>query len=481
MKRLIAFFLFLAIWHNAAMAQSCYSSSITSPVPFMGTGQETVTLLDGSKWKITDYTYLYLYAYYPTVTICPGIGKLLVGTNSFNVTSASTVVVPPTYYTFRICNQSNVAVFAAYGRNDITVSSFMSHGWYPISAGTCSTVSSSTTRYRYFYVYAEGTDNMFWQDPSGAYRFCVDPVKAFDLTTGNCSTRGFAERYFIEVDTGTTSTSFTFNLTGTAVLTPTVAAQFTATPKTGNAPLVVNFYGNGSSTSTSDQLSYFWTFGDGTTSTQQNPVHTFSAGGTYSVTLKVSNTTGQTSTTQAQTITVATPVPVLAATVTAVPTSGSAPLAVKFTGRGSSTAASDSLTYLWLFGDGTSSTEQSPSHTFSAAGNYSVTLKISNTSGQTATSQPQMIVVAAEISSSVSDDADKVFAWAERAFSSIFSPAGGSTQTIPGYRYRAYAGGSFLAVNDSGTPHLLYIGPLGGNGGVLDLGLLSTWLSQAAP
>lgn len=80
--------------------------------------------------------------------------------------------------------------------------------------------------------------------------------------------------------------------------------------------------------------------------------------------------------------------------------------------------------------------------------------------------------------SSLVDDADKVFAWAEKTYGTVFSPTGQTTQTIPGYRFRAYSA-HYLAVNDdSGTAHLYYLGPLSSNT-VLDLGLLSMWVTQA--
>lgn len=199
----------------AIAATACYGSYITSPTPFMGTGQETVTLADGSKWKITDYTYLYLYAYYPTVTICPDTGKLTVGTNTFNVTSAN--VIAPTSYTFQICNRSSVALSASYARLDSATSTFKSRGWYNISAGSCSDVSVSTVRYRYFYVYAEGSGGLVWQDSSGANKFCIDPTNAFVSEQGNCVAQGLVEKGFIEVDTGTSGTLYTYNLTATNV------------------------------------------------------------------------------------------------------------------------------------------------------------------------------------------------------------------------------------------------------------------------
>jgi len=61
------------------------------------------------------------------------------------------------------------------------------------------------------------------------------------------------------------------------------------------------------------------------------------------------------------------------------PTSGAAPLAVSFSAdppQGVSDAA-----YAWQFGDGTSASGQSVSHTFSKPGIYRVLLKVSNASG----------------------------------------------------------------------------------------------------
>lgn len=167
---------------------------------------------------------------------------------------------------------------------------------------------------------------------------------------------------------------------------------------------------------------------------------------------------------------------VITASISATATSGAAPLTVQFTGTGSSSVVSDVLGYLWTFGDGTTSTEKSPSHAFTAAGTYSVTLSVSNTTGQSASASAQSITVTTG-GSTLIVDADKVFVWAEKTYASIFG-RGQATQSITGYRYRSYANGHFLAVNDSGTPRLYYLGPLSNNT-VFDLGLLSGWLTQA--
>jgi PKD repeat protein len=80
---------------------------------------------------------------------------------------------------------------------------------------------------------------------------------------------------------------FVFDVLGAATPTPPVAS-FSASPTSGPAPLVVHF----TDTSTNSPTSWSWDFGDGATSTQQNPTHTYYIGNTYSVTLRVSNPDG---------------------------------------------------------------------------------------------------------------------------------------------------------------------------------------------
>lgn len=66
-------------------------------------------------------------------------------------------------------------------------------------------------------------------------------------------------------------------------------ADFSAIPTSGKAPLKVKFT---SEESTGSPTSWFWTFGDGKISKQQNPVHTYSTAGKYTVTLTVRNARG---------------------------------------------------------------------------------------------------------------------------------------------------------------------------------------------
>jgi PKD repeat protein len=63
---------------------------------------------------------------------------------------------------------------------------------------------------------------------------------------------------------------------------------------TGNAPLAVVF----SDLSTGAPNSWFWTFGDGGTSTAQNPTHTYTTAGTFTVTLSIDGPSGPASQTK---------------------------------------------------------------------------------------------------------------------------------------------------------------------------------------
>ncbi|MFJ8191984.1 PQQ-dependent sugar dehydrogenase [Streptomyces sp. NPDC096094] len=73
-------------------------------------------------------------------------------------------------------------------------------------------------------------------------------------------------------------------------------------------------------------------------------------------------------------------------------TSGTAPLAVTFSSAGSSDADGDALTHAWDFGDGATSTAADPSHTYTANGQYTATLKVTDTTGKSATASVQITV-----------------------------------------------------------------------------------------
>jgi PKD repeat protein len=160
----------------------------------------------------------------------------------------------------------------------------------------------------------------------------------------------------------------TLEIGARTVVAPT--ASFTASPSSGPAPLTVHF----TDTSSGSPSQWGWDFGDGTTSTAQNPTHTYNQPGSYPVTLKVTNGAG--SDTASRTIT-AQAVAAPQASFTMTPSSGPAPLTVHFT----DTSSGSPTQWAWDFGDGTASTQQSPSHSYDKPGSYPVTLKVTNAGG----------------------------------------------------------------------------------------------------
>ncbi|AKB53466.1 PKD domain-containing protein [Methanosarcina barkeri] len=165
------------------------------------------------------------------------------------------------------------------------------------------------------------------------------------------------------------------------VITKPVAA-FSAKPTSGKAPMKVQF----TDKSTGSPTKWKWDFGDGTKSFHQNPTHKYSKAGKYTVTLKVTNAVGINTATKSKYITV-TSKPVAA--FSASPTSGKSPLNVKFTDK----STGSPMKWKWDFGDGTKSFHQNPTHKYSKAGKYTVTLKVTNAVGINTATKSKYIIV----------------------------------------------------------------------------------------
>ena len=143
-------------------------------------------------------------------------------------------------------------------------------------------------------------------------------------------------------------------------------------PTSGTSPLQVGF----TDVSSGSPTSWAWDFGDGGTSAQRNPTHTYSTAGSYTVTLTVTNAVGSDTKTRVEYISVLAPPPPVA-DFSASPTSGTTPLTVTFTDLSSGGPTSRA----WDFGDGGTSSLQNPTHTYTSAGTYTVALTVANTSG----------------------------------------------------------------------------------------------------
>jgi tripartite motif-containing protein 71 len=158
-------------------------------------------------------------------------------------------------------------------------------------------------------------------------------------------------------------------------------ASFSAEVTSGTAPLTVSF----ADKSTGSPVAWTWNFGDGSeNSYEQNPTHTYTTIGNYNVTVAVTGKWGISDTvtklnyitvvaSKAQTVRKA---PIAAFSASA--TSGKKPLKVSFVDK----SAESAVSRIWNFGDGTTSSSWNPTHTYSKAGKFKVTLTVKKTNGR---------------------------------------------------------------------------------------------------
>lgn len=152
-------------------------------------------------------------------------------------------------------------------------------------------------------------------------------------------------------------------------------------PYNGTAGIALALNGSGSSDPDGSIVSYDWNFGDGSTGSGATPTHTYTGAGTFTVALTVTDDAGATDTaTTSATIGMGNQPPVADASG---PYSGMVGMAVSFSGSGSRDPDGSIVSYAWDFGDGSTGSGQNPSHTYSSAGMYNVTLTVTDDAGAT--------------------------------------------------------------------------------------------------
>lgn len=169
-----------------------------------------------------------------------------------------------------------------------------------------------------------------------------------------------------------------------APITPPVA-DFTATPVAGCAPLTVAFT-NTSSGDANYPNTYSWDFGDGNTSDQANPTHTYTEPGTYTVTLTANGPVDSDENQQVDLVVVNAPAVAFSGT----PTTVNPGDTVFFTDQ----TPGSIVSWSWDYGDGGSDSTANPTHVYNLPGSYTVALTVTDIDGCSATlSQPTYITV----------------------------------------------------------------------------------------
>ncbi|MEW6469819.1 MAG: PKD domain-containing protein [Bacteroidota bacterium] len=236
----------------------------------------------------------------------------------------------------------------------------------PSASFTANTVSGCAPLTVQFNNTSVNALNYSWSFGNGNVSTLANPANVYTLP-GTYTVKLFAY--------GANNTTDTAVYSNYIIVFPNPSASFTVSAPAscldGNSFAFTN-------TSTG-AATYLWDFGDGNTSTQQHPVHSYSASGIYTVKLIASNSNGCTDLHIVSNCVTIYPEPATSFTVNT--NSACNPGQVfQFTNTTPSVTG-----LLWNFGDGNTSTAANPSHTYAANGNYSVSLITTNSNGCTDT------------------------------------------------------------------------------------------------
>lgn len=163
--------------------------------------------------------------------------------------------------------------------------------------------------------------------------------------------------------------------------------SFTANVVSGVVPFGVAFTVDTSAGGT--PTSYLWDFGDGATSSQKNPTHSYATAGVYTVSLTATNTKGSDTATRVNYIVALAELLPPDIEFSGSPHLGPAPLTVYFS---SANLGGPADSYLWNFGDGSNSSVAHPVHVYTDGGTYTVSLTATNTKGSDTVTRTGYIV-----------------------------------------------------------------------------------------
>jgi PKD repeat protein len=233
--------------------------------------------------------------------------------------------------------------------------------WWPSSI-------SNTTSAKYTVNYADGSTTVSVDQSANGGQW--NEIGQFNFDAGEYSV-------VINDDTGSGRVVADGIRVGARENPPAVIqADFIADTRYGVAPLDVTF----ESTSTGDISTYQWNFGDGSTNSSRTYItHTYTTDGCKDVTFTVNGPEGTSKMTKKDYICVGSTTETLRAEFSVGAHEGTAPMTVSFSDESSGNVVS----WLWDFGDGTTSTSQNPTHQYTQPGNYTVSLTVNGSSTET--------------------------------------------------------------------------------------------------
>ncbi len=255
-------------------------------------------------------------------------------------------------------------------------------------------------------------------------------ISALPNTTHNYTSGGIYNAFLVAIDSlGCVDTAFT------PVALTDIQAGFTASTVNACQGGPITF------TDTSNfASSWKWYFGDGDSSSLQNPAHIYATTGNFSVTLKVSFNGCTGTHTQTNYIHVSAPI---SFTFSANDTSNcSAPFTVNFTNN-----ATGASSFLWNFGDSATATISNPNHTYNAPGSYTVSLTVGNALGCLNTKTIQSYIVIGGIHAAFTVDSVQGCS----PFTVIFTNTSTSNVPITSYQWTFGDGGTSNQANPTHT------------------------------
>ncbi len=205
-------------------------------------------------------------------------------------TSTTTTAVSTTHTTTPVTSQTTTVVTTAAPSQVNPVIAFYAEpldGSAPLEVQFTDMSTGGPTSWSWDF--GDGTSETS-QNPSHIYQDAGTYTVRMTATTRTGSASATREDYIMVDSAVTTTATTTATTTSTTTVTTTAStssllADFTGSPRSGNAPLTVVF----SDTTVGTPISWSWDFGDGATDTTQNPIHMYTEVGTYTVSLTVNS------------------------------------------------------------------------------------------------------------------------------------------------------------------------------------------------